>query len=130
MDEWDWDRCLDVNLKGTFFMSQLTGRVMAGENQARGGCIVNIASLAGVAVPWDQRAAFCASQAAIVGFSRECAHEYSAYGLRVNTLLRPLAGTGAAERQRIAQLVVKLCSEAGRQINGAVLTVEEGLALV
>ena len=23
MDEWDWDRCIDVNLKGTFFMSQL-----------------------------------------------------------------------------------------------------------
>lgn len=130
MDEWDWDRCLDVNLKGTFFMSQLAGRVMADENRERGGCIVNIASVAGVAVPWEERAAFCASQAGIVGFARECAREYSAYGLRVNTLLRNVPSADERERQVIAALVVTLCSEAGQHLNGAVLTVEEGLALL
>lgn len=51
MDEWDWDRCLGVNLKGTFMMSQLAGRVMADENRARGGVIVNIAAPAGTAPP-------------------------------------------------------------------------------
>ncbi|MCB0037413.1 MAG: SDR family NAD(P)-dependent oxidoreductase, partial [Anaerolineales bacterium] len=40
MDEWDFQRCLDVNLKGTFFMSQLCGRVMMDENQARGGGVI------------------------------------------------------------------------------------------
>jgi NAD(P)-dependent dehydrogenase (short-subunit alcohol dehydrogenase family) len=130
MDEWDWSRCLDVNLKGTFFMSQLVGRVMAGENGERGGCIVNITSVAGNSMPWEQRAAFCASQAGIAGFTRECAREYAAYGLRVYALLRPLAAAEEAERQVIASIVVSLCGEAGRQLTGAVLTVEEALDLV
>ncbi|MDA0245065.1 MAG: SDR family NAD(P)-dependent oxidoreductase [Chloroflexi bacterium] len=89
MDEWDFQRCLEVNLKGTFFMSQLCGRVMADENQTRGGgVILHIASTAGVEHPLEGQAAFCASQAAVVGFGRECAREYAAYGIRVQTILR------------------------------------------
>ncbi|MCC6602425.1 MAG: SDR family oxidoreductase [Anaerolineae bacterium] len=87
LDEWDWNRCLEVNLKGTFFMSQLCGRVMADENQARGGVIINIASTAGVQTPLENRAAYCASKAGVVGFSRECAREYAGYGLRVHVLV-------------------------------------------
>ena len=56
LDEWEWNRCLEVNLKGTFFMSQLCGRVMADENQERGGVIINIASTAGVNLPLENRA--------------------------------------------------------------------------
>jgi len=37
MDGWDWNRCIDVNLKGTFFMSQLCGRVMAEEGGGEKG---------------------------------------------------------------------------------------------
>ena len=89
MDEWDFQRCLEVNLKGIFFMSQLCGRVMADENQTRGGgVILHIASRAGVEHPLEGQAAFCASQAAVVGFGRECAREYAAYGIRVQTILR------------------------------------------
>ena len=89
MDEWDFQRCLEVNLKGIFFMSQLCGRVMADENQTRGGgVILHIASTAGVEHPLEGQAAFCASQAAVVGFGRECAREYAAYGIRVQTILR------------------------------------------
>ncbi len=87
LDEWDWNRCLEVNLKGTFFMSQFCGRVMADENQARGGVIINIASTAGVQTSLESRAAYCASKAGVVGFSRECAREYALYGLRVHVLL-------------------------------------------
>ncbi|MCP4419761.1 MAG: SDR family oxidoreductase [Chloroflexi bacterium] len=86
-DEWEWNRCLEVNLKGTFFMSQLCGRVMADENHERGGVIINIASTAGVELPLENRAAYCASKAGVVGFARECAHEYAQYGIRVHTLL-------------------------------------------
>lgn len=129
MDEWDWDRCLDVNLKGAFLMSQLVGRVMVDENRGRGGCIANIASVAGVSAPWEQRAAFCASQAGIAGFTRECAREYGAYGLRVNALLRSL-DPDEAERQAIARIIITLCGEAARPITGAVLTIEEALGLL
>ncbi|GIK58256.1 MAG: SDR family NAD(P)-dependent oxidoreductase [Chloroflexi bacterium] len=93
MDEWDWNRCLDVNLKGVFFMSQLCGRVMADENAdengERGGLIVNIASTAGVDVPFENRAAYCASKAGIIGFTRECAREFARFGVRVYALVLP-----------------------------------------
>lgn len=107
LDEWDWNRCLEVNLKGTFFMSQLCGRVMADENQTRGGVIINIASTAGVQTPLENRAAYCASKAGVVGFSRECAREYAGYGLRVHVLLpdeeRP------SSPQQIAATIINLC---------------------
>lgn len=86
MDEWDWNRCLDVNLKGPFFMSQLCGRVMADENAARGGVIINIASTAGIETSFENRAAYCASKAGVVGFTRECAREFAGYGIRVYAL--------------------------------------------
>jgi NAD(P)-dependent dehydrogenase (short-subunit alcohol dehydrogenase family) len=86
MDEWDWNRCLEVNLKGVFLMSQLCGRVMADENTERGGVIINIASTAGTETPLPNRAAYCASKAGIVGFTRECAREFAQYGIRVYAL--------------------------------------------
>lgn len=110
LDEWDWNRCLEVNLKGTFFMSQLCGRVMADENQDRGGgVIINIASTAGVELPLENRAAYCASKAGVVGFSRECAREYAGHGLRVHVLVpdeeRPLPSP------QIAAKVLTLCQQ-------------------
>jgi NAD(P)-dependent dehydrogenase (short-subunit alcohol dehydrogenase family) len=44
LDEYDWRRILEVNLTGTFFCTQLAGRVMADEG---GGIIVNLASAYG-----------------------------------------------------------------------------------
>ena len=149
MDEWDWSRCFDVNLKGTFFMSQLCGRVMADENKERGGAIVNIASTAGVSVPLANRAAYCASKAGMVGFARECAREFAAYGIRVNTVLPgiidtplteplqqnealmarwqqeiPLGRIGLADE--VAQTVLFLCSDASSYMTGSTLTVDGG----
>lgn len=142
MDEWEWQRCIDVNLKGTFFMSQLCGRVMADENQEHGGVIVNIADIAGVEVPLIERAAYCASKAGIVGFARECAREFAAYGIRVNTVLPgPIAGDDEAPQQaempqiplgrpaltaEVAQTVLFLCSDASSYITGSTVTVDGG----
>jgi NAD(P)-dependent dehydrogenase (short-subunit alcohol dehydrogenase family) len=115
LDEWEWNRCLEVNLKGTFFMSQLCGRVMADENQERGGgIIINIASTAGVQTSLENRAAYCASKAGVVGFARECAREYAEYGIRVHTLLpdeeRP------SPPQIIAETVRALCHQPGDEL--------------
>lgn len=147
MDEWEWDRCLDVNLKGTFLMSQLCGRVMADKNV--GGVIVNISSIAGVEIPLAQRAAYCASKAGIVGFARECAREFAAYNIRVNTLILgvfrtpmteaarqnpeimkrwrqeiPLGRLG--ESQEAADVVLFLCSDASGYMTGSTITVDGG----
>jgi NAD(P)-dependent dehydrogenase (short-subunit alcohol dehydrogenase family) len=115
LDEWEWNRCLEVNLKGTFFMSQLCGRVMVDENQDRGGgVIINIGSTAGVQTSLENRAAYCASKAGIVGFARECAREYAQYGIRVHTLLpdeeRP------SPPQVIAETVRVLCYQPGDEL--------------
>ena len=144
LDEWDWQRCLDVNLKGTFFMSQLVGRVM--NDRGQGGVIVNVSSIAGVEIPLPGRAAFCASQAGIVGFARECAREYAGYGIRVNTVLGGRFATPATERdsevtaawlaqlplerlgepREIAAAVLFLCSDASSYLTGSTLTVDGG----
>ncbi len=96
LDEWEWQRCMDVNLKGTFFMSQLAGRVMADENQERGATIINVASTAGTLTALPQAAAFGASMAGVMGFARECAREYADYGIDVYTLLAAAPGETAA----------------------------------
>ena len=158
MDEWEWNRCLEVNLKGVFFMSQLCGRVMGDENigdesigdesigeNNTSGVIVNVASTAGVETALPGGAAYCASQAGIVGFARECAREFAQYGIRVNTILPGLIDTPATARagqdpetmarwqrqiplarlgtpQEVANVVLFLCSDVGRHINGSVIT--------
>lgn len=84
MDEWVWNRAIEVNLKGPFFMTQLCGRVM---NDAGGGTIINIGSTAGIDEGFANHAAYAASKAGLVGFARECAREFADYGIQVHTLL-------------------------------------------
>lgn len=149
MDEWDWIRCIDVNLKGTFFMSQLCGRVMADENEDRGGVIVNISSIAGVEIPFEHRAAYCAAKAGMVGFARECAREFAQYGIRVNTVVAGLSATSQAaaarrdptvtatweqeiplkrlgDPQEVANVVLFLCAGASSYMTGSTVTVDGG----
>ncbi|MEJ2747739.1 MAG: SDR family oxidoreductase [Anaerolineae bacterium] len=109
-DEFEWQRVMDVNLKGTFFMSQLVGRVMADknradENQSPGGIIINIASKAGVETPLAGHAAYAASKAGVVGFTRECAREYTGLGIRVHAVVADEPADAAA----IAQTILSLC---------------------
>ncbi|RMH01340.1 MAG: SDR family oxidoreductase [Chloroflexi bacterium] len=149
MDEWEWQRCIDVNLKGVFLMSQLCGRVMAEENKERGGVIVNISSIAGVEIPLMHRAAYCASKAGMVGFARECAREFAQYGIRVNTIVPGVFITPMTEKARqnpemmakwmreipmerlgepeeVANVVLFLCSEASSYMTGSTVTVDGG----
>ena len=149
MDEWDWNRCIDVNLKGTFFMSQLCGRVMADENKERGGAIVNISSIAGVEIPLMHRSAYCASKAGMVGFARECAREYAQYNIRVNTIVagvfitpmtekarqnpdmmakwrREIPMERLGETQEIANVALFLASDASSYMTGSTITVDGG----
>jgi 2-dehydro-3-deoxy-D-gluconate 5-dehydrogenase len=79
----DWDKVLDVNLKGLFFTSQAVARVMV--RQGTGGKIVNIASQMGV-VGYIKRAAYCSSKAGVVNLSRVLAFEWAQYGIRVNCI--------------------------------------------
>lgn len=101
MDEWAWQRCFDVNLKGAFFMSQLVGRVMVDENQEQGGVIINIGPQIGDDLPANGLAAYAASKAGLEAFTRQCAHEYAPHGIRVYSV-----------QPDTADEVVRFCSNA------------------
>ena len=77
----DWDRVLDIDLKGVFFTCQAAGRRMVPRGQ---GAIVSIASQNGV-IGMPNRAAYCAAKAGVVNLTRVLALEW-APAVRVNAV--------------------------------------------
>ncbi|EHB46402.1 SDR family NAD(P)-dependent oxidoreductase [Mycolicibacterium vinylchloridicum] len=81
-EERDWDRCFDVNAKGTYLMSKA---VIPHMRAAGGGSIVNQGSVAAmVAVP--NFAAYCAAKGAVVALTRSMAIDCAPMGIRVNAI--------------------------------------------
>jgi len=75
----DWNRTLAVNLTGTFLMCQAALPALVEHR----GCIVNLASVAGVrGVPYG--AAYCASKGGVVMLTKSLAVEFGGAGVRVN----------------------------------------------
>ena len=83
VSEEDWDRMIDVHVKGTFLCCQATLRRMRA--QATGGAIVTMSSdYAVMAVPGG--AAYCAAKAAIHSLTKSIAQEFAPDGIRINAL--------------------------------------------
>ena len=81
--EEDWDRVLDVDLKGVFFTTQtVANRAMIPQGE---GKIVNIASQMGV-VGYSLRAAYCAAKAGVVNLTRVLAFEWAKHRINVNAV--------------------------------------------
>jgi NAD(P)-dependent dehydrogenase (short-subunit alcohol dehydrogenase family) len=81
-----WQKVIDVNLTGLFLFSQAAGRVMIDRG---GGSIVNIASVAGLrgSPPGAMDAiAYNASKGGVISFTRDLAHKWAQYGIRVNSI--------------------------------------------
>lgn len=143
--EAQWDAQLDVNLKGCFFAAQAAAQVMM--NQEGGGAIVNIASILGERV-MARVVPYAVSKAGLIQMSKGLALEWARHGIRVNALAPGYVVTdinrdffaseaGEALKKRIptrrigdpADLdgpLLLLCSDAGRHITGAVVTVDGG----
>ena len=143
----DWRAALEVNLTGTFVVSQAAARVMS---RAGGGSIINIASINGVAAA-PYAGAYSASKAGVVMLTQQMSLEWSGLGIRVNAVapglilagmsdpiyadpetrrLRegavPLGRLGTAED--IAAAVLFLASDQASYITGQTLTVDGGVA--
>ncbi|RPI81341.1 MAG: SDR family oxidoreductase, partial [Chloroflexi bacterium] len=87
----EFDRLLSTNLRGPFFLSQITARQMAVRKK---GCIIHISSiLAGVAI--RERTAYCASKGAIESLTQAMALDLIRYQIRVNAVAPGLIETEA-----------------------------------
>lgn len=78
----DFDITVDVNLKGTFFLSQAIAKLMKAQG---GGRIINISSQAG-SVVLKGEAIYCMSKAAINHLTRCLAYEWAPYHINVNSV--------------------------------------------
>ncbi len=82
MDEAEWDRVLDVNLKGTFLCSKA---VIPHMMERRSGRIINLSSQAGKR-GYAAIAHYCASKFGIIGFTQSLAHELGPFNVTVNAV--------------------------------------------
>ncbi len=80
--EEDWEKTIDVNLKGYFLFAQAAGRYMLKKKK---GCIINVASVAGIR-GYPQAAAYCASKGGINLLTKSLAADWSPLGVRVNSI--------------------------------------------
>jgi 2-deoxy-D-gluconate 3-dehydrogenase len=92
--EQDWDRVVNVNLKGVFFCAQAVGRKMV---KQKSGKIINIASQNGV-VGYHQRAAYCSSKAGVVNLTRVLAIEWAPFRVNVNAVAPTFVLTPLTEK--------------------------------
>src|SRR6202022_3471922 len=90
IEEDDWDRILDVNLRGAFFCAQAAARFMARQGF---GSIVNVASDATWSGGMNPCAHYCASKAGMASFTRSFAKELAPFGIRVNAVAPGLIET-------------------------------------
>ena len=83
IEDKDWDRILDVNLRGAFLGTQIAARHMV-EQELRGS-IINIASTNGLRGQ-PGLAPYGASKGGIINLTKSAALELGQYGIRVNTV--------------------------------------------
>lgn len=145
----DWDSVLDINLNATFALSRAVAPLM---KQAGQGKIINISSGAALKASLTGVQAYCAAKHAILGLTRQLAHELGPFGIHVNAVAPGFVFTNEATKkqwdnfgeqrqqqllqgialrrlgtvQDIANTVIFLASDLSSFINGQIISVDGG----
>ncbi|MBN1381754.1 MAG: SDR family oxidoreductase [Deltaproteobacteria bacterium] len=144
IDEKAWDKTVEVNFKGYFFMSQGAAKIM---KEKDGGAIVNIASVNGVR-PAPGQGVYSMTKAAVINMTQAFAKELAEYNIRVNAILPGLTDTKfaavlmerrgaertktgntlkrAAQPEEMAGAALYLVSDAATYTTGTCITVDGG----
>jgi NAD(P)-dependent dehydrogenase (short-subunit alcohol dehydrogenase family) len=153
VQEADFDLLFDTNVRGAFFLAQAVGQRMIDHSRTNSGFrgrIVNIASVAGLR-PISRLGAYGMTKAAVIHMTRTQALEWGRFGINVNAICPGYVRTEMNEalwdtdsgqrliqslpRQRIGtvedldSLVLLLSSDESEMINGAVISIDDGMSL-
>ena len=79
-----FQKTVDVNIRGYFFMSSMCAKLM---KKSGGGVIVNVASVNGV-IPGDYQGIYSITKAAVISMTKTFAKECAQFNIRVNALLQ------------------------------------------
>ena len=144
IEEEDWDRILDVNVKGLFLVTKAFVRPMI---RRKAGAIVNLGSLAGQRV-LEVPVHYATAKSAVTGFTLSLARELARYNIRVNAVVPGLLADGVSvnvpEKQRddyvrhctagragkpeeVAELVAFLASDRASYINAQAIHIDGGI---